>query len=166
MSIQIRNCEFSCPKCNKVYIPLYNKYPCSSCHEANEFSETFLEKSGLKLDYIDKLIGSMKYYKGENGQFVPHGCYIRGIEGNIQNVVCWTFDKIEDEKLEYKTGMFDEDIKKYFGPEHEYILQNVKDILNEVHKRYQAENFFIIKTKWKFSMIERIKDLWNGKLIP
>ena len=169
MSIQIRGCENSCAQCQKIYIPLHKEYPCPACGAVNKIieAEDQYDEEHIHLDFINELIGSMKYYKANNGQFVPFGCYIRGMGGNIQNVVCWAFDKIEDEKLEYKTGMFDEDIKKYFGPEREYILPNINGILDEVYKRYGNENFFITKgfKKQKFSILEKIQGWFDG-LIP
>ena len=73
MSIQIRGCENSCAQCQKIYIPLHKEYPCPACGVVNKIieAEDKYDEEHIHLDFINELIGSMKYYKANNGQFVP-----------------------------------------------------------------------------------------------
>lgn len=172
MSIQILGCENECTQCQKIYIPLHKEYPCPACGIVNKIivAEDEYDEEHVHLDFTDQLIGSMKYYKSEYGQFTPLSSFIGGISGNIQHTIYWFFDKIEKEKIEYTPGIFDEEIKKYFGPEREYVLSNIKDILDEVYKRYLSENYFIIERiidteEQKLTVMKKIKK-WFRNLVP
>ena len=122
-----------------------------------------VDESDVRRGFVEELIGSMKYYKTENGQFTPLAFYAGGVIGNVQLMVYNLFDKIEVEHIEYRSGIFDEEIKSYLGPEQEYILLNINDILDEVHRRYLIENFFVIKRPPLF--VRKFKK-WLIALLP
>lgn len=168
MSIQIRGYEHECLNCDKIFIPLYENYPCPSCQKINVFEPIKYDEYNIKVGFIKELVDLMKYCKLEYGQFIPPSAYFSGMTGNVQRLLYQLFDKIEADKIEYYPGVFDEEIKKYFGKEREYFLQNFKDIFGEVYKKYQSENFFIVEEQ-KFSIMEKIKRGWRdfkNSLIP
>lgn len=85
MSYHISLEDYYCPNCNALYIPYEENMSCPKCKKVdNNIPKEYLE-------FIDKMIASLRVNKIDGGMFIPLGWYMGSFTDSVQDIIFHIF---------------------------------------------------------------------------
>ena len=130
MTYHIRLKDYTCPKCEALYVPYEEGVACPCCS-----TKTEIGVSKEYSDFIDSIIISLRVNKMREGRFRPSAWYMGTFVGYVQSIIFRVFDAWDKNWFDKGEIFINKQIDAInFGKDYPYIKDYIKSIASKVYK--------------------------------